>query len=147
MSNEENSNEIPGFDELKNNLEKVDILTKRLVYIIATKSKKQQVTPPNQDLYYKAAAKYFSEILSNPSKLIENQIKYYKSSLETWSDVQKYFLKQEMSSGTKSDRRLVIAPDTIAFRISSNAIGKSSGIKSKSAPAKKDPSDDDWFPL
>ena len=105
MSNEENSNEIPGFDELKNNLEKVDILTKRLVYIIATKSKKQQVTPPNQDLYYKAAAKYFSEILSNPSKLIENQIKYYKSSLETWSDVQKYFLKQEMSSSTKSDRR------------------------------------------
>ena len=105
MSNEENEDKIPGFDELKNNLEKVDILTKRLVYIIATKSKKQQVTPPNQDLYYKAAAKYFSEILSNPSKLIENQIKYYKSSLETWSDVQKYFLKQEMSSGTKSDRR------------------------------------------
>jgi hypothetical protein len=40
LSNEENEDKIPGFDELKNNLEKVDILTKRLVYIIATKSKK-----------------------------------------------------------------------------------------------------------
>ena len=71
------------FDELKINLEKVDVLTKKLVYIIATKSKNQQTTTPNQELYYKAASKYFSEILSNPSKLIENQIKYYKSSLET----------------------------------------------------------------
>ena len=49
------------FDELKKNLEKVDVLTKRLVFIIASKSKKQQITQPNQDLYYKAAAKYFSE--------------------------------------------------------------------------------------
>jgi hypothetical protein len=42
------------FDELKINLEKVDVLTKKLVYIIATKSKNQQTTPPNQELYYKA---------------------------------------------------------------------------------------------
>ena len=93
------------FDELKKNLEKVDVLTKRLVFIIASKSKKQQITQPNQDLYYKAAAKYFSEILSNPSKLIENQVKYYKSSLETWSDVQKYFLKQENNNSQKNDKR------------------------------------------
>jgi len=93
------------FDELKINLEKVDVLTKKLVYIIATKSKNQQTTPPNQELYYKAASKYFSEILSNPSKLIENQIKYYKSSLETWSDVQKYFLNQETTTTNKRDRR------------------------------------------
>lgn len=93
------------FDELKKNLEKVDVLTKRLVFIIASKSKNQQITQPNQDLYYKAAAKYFSEILSNPSKLIENQVKYYKSSLETWSDVQKYFLKQENNNSQKNDKR------------------------------------------
>ena len=93
------------FDELKKNLEKVDVLTKRLVFIIASKSKKQQITQPNQDLYYKAAAKYFSEILSNPSKLIENQVKYYKSSLETWSDVQRYFLKQENNNSQKNDKR------------------------------------------
>ena len=74
-------------------------------FIIASKSKKQQITQPNQDLYYKAAAKYFSEILSNPSKLIENQVKYYKSSLETWSDVQRYFLKQENNNSQKNDKR------------------------------------------
>ena len=100
-----NNDQFQNFDELKKNLEKIDVLTKRLVLIIAAKSKKQNIKPPNQDLYYKAAAKYFSEILSNPSKLIENQIKYYKSSLETWSDVQKYFLTQENSKDKKNDNR------------------------------------------
>ena len=105
MKDNKNQYENFDFDELKKNLEKVDVLTKRLVFIIASKSKKQQITQPNQDLYYKAAAKYFSEILSNPSKLIENQVKYYKSSLETWSDVQKYFLNQENNKSQKNDKR------------------------------------------
>ena len=105
MKDNKNQYENFDFDELKKNLEKVDLLTKRLVFIIASKSKKQQITQPNQDLYYKAAAKYFSEILSNPSKLIENQVKYYKSSLETWSDVQRYFLKQENNNSKKNDKR------------------------------------------
>ena len=105
MKDNKNQYENFDFDELKKNLEKVDVLTKRLVFIIASKSKKQQITQPNQDLYYKAAAKYFSEILSNPSKLIENQVKYYKSSLETWSDVQRYFLKQENNNTKKNDKR------------------------------------------
>ena len=105
MKDNKNQYENFDFDELKKNLEKVDVLTKRLVFIIASKSKKQQITQPNQDLYYKAAAKYFSEILSNPTKLIENQVKYYKSSLETWSDVQKYFLKQENNNSQKNDKR------------------------------------------
>ncbi len=105
MKDNKNQYENFDFNELKKNLEKVDVLTKRLVFIIASKSKKQQITQPNQDLYYKAAAKYFSEILSNPSKLIENQVKYYKSSLETWSDVQRYFLKQENNNSKKNDKR------------------------------------------
>ncbi len=105
MKDNKNQYENFDFDELKKNLEKVDVLTKRLVFIIASKSKKQQITQPNQDLYYKAAAKYFSEILSNPTKLIENQVKYYKSSLETWSDVQRYFLKQENNNLQKNDKR------------------------------------------
>ena len=105
MKDNKNQYEHFDFDELKKNLEKVDVLTKRLVFIIASKSEKQQITQPNQDLYYKAAAKYFSEILSNPTKLIENQVKYYKSSLETWSDVQRYFLKQENNNSQKNDKR------------------------------------------
>ena len=49
---------------------------------------------PSQELYYKASAKYFSEILSNPSKLIENQVKYYKSTLENWTNIQNDILKK-----------------------------------------------------
>ena len=45
---------------------------------------------------------YFSEILSNPTKLIENQVKYYKSTLENWTNIQNDILK---SAGSKKDQK------------------------------------------
>ena len=59
-------------------------------------------TQPSQELYYKASAKYFSEILSNPTKLIENQVKYYKSTLENWTNIQNEILK---SAGSDKNQR------------------------------------------
>ena len=56
MKDNKNQYENFDFDELKKNLEKVDVLTKRLVFIIASKSKKQQITQSHRDLYYIAAA-------------------------------------------------------------------------------------------
>ena len=62
------------YEELLSNFDKIDTLTKRLVLALSSKTPDPEVkTQPSQELYYKASAKYFSEILSNPSKLIENQ--------------------------------------------------------------------------
>ena len=82
------------YEELLSNFDKIDTLTKRLVLALSSKTPDPEVkTQPSQELYYKASAKYFSEILSNPSKLIENQVKYYKSTLESWTNIQNDLLK------------------------------------------------------
>ena len=82
------------YQELLNNFDKIDTLTKRLVIALSSKTPDPAVkTQPSQELYYKASAKYFSEILSNPTKLIENQVKYYKSTLENWTNIQNEILK------------------------------------------------------
>ena len=44
-------------------------------------------------------------MLSNPSRLIENQVKFYKSTLQIWSDAQKDFLNQTENKADVSDRR------------------------------------------
>ena len=103
MNDSKNQNQDFDFGELQKNLEKIDVLTKKLVFLIA-KSKEYPFTQANQNLYSKAAKNFF-EVLSNPSKLIETQVKLYKSSLETWSDIQNYFLKQESTKSEKSDKR------------------------------------------
>ena len=56
------------YEELLNNFDKIDTLTKRLVIALSSKTPDPEVkTQPSQELYYKASAKYFSEILSNPT--------------------------------------------------------------------------------
>ena len=100
-----NNNKTREFDELQENLNRIDLLTKRLVLSLANKNNDSDYAKPNQELYYKAASKYFSEMLSNPSRLIENQVKFYKSTLQIWSDAQKDFLNQTENKADVSDRR------------------------------------------
>ncbi|MDC3108182.1 class I poly(R)-hydroxyalkanoic acid synthase [Paracoccaceae bacterium] len=91
------------YKELLGNFDKIDSLTKRLVVALSSKTPEPEVkAQPSQELYYKASAKYFSEILSNPSKLIENQVKYYKSTLENWTNIQNDILKNA-DIGTKKE--------------------------------------------
>ena len=104
MNNNENNINYSDIDDLQKNLSKIDDLTKRLINSLANKKQDKNFSLPNQDLYYKAASKYFSEMLSNPSKLIENQVKFYKSTLEIWSSAQKDFLNYDKEKNF-SDRR------------------------------------------
>ena len=65
------------YEELLGNFDKIDSLTKRLVVALSSKTPDPEVkAQPSQELYYKASAKYFSEIIFNPSKLIENHLNY-----------------------------------------------------------------------
>ena len=55
-----NDNKNHEFDELQENLNRIDLLTKRLVLTLANKNNDTDYSKPNQELYYKAASKYFS---------------------------------------------------------------------------------------
>ncbi len=97
-------------EKLNANLAKVEELTQRLVAAI---SHKRHVDPslqgPGQDLFMKAAAAYFAEMMSNPSKILEHQIGYWGKALKHYVDAQQQLVKGKLTEPppdhTPKDRR------------------------------------------
>ena len=82
MTTDKGSNEL-GLERLTENLQRVEALTQRL---LAAVSHKKPIRPalqgPGQDLFAKAATAYVTEMMSNPSRMIEQQIAYWGQSLQ-----------------------------------------------------------------
>jgi polyhydroxyalkanoate synthase len=74
---------------LNANLLKVEALSQRLVAALA---KREGVRPslqgPAPDLFTKAAAAYMSELVSNPSKILQHQVNYWSRSMRNYVEVQ-----------------------------------------------------------
>jgi polyhydroxyalkanoate synthase len=67
---------------LTSNLEMMDALTKRLVAALAArKGADPGLQGPGPELYAKAMAAYWSEMATNPGKLIEHQVQYWGQAL------------------------------------------------------------------
>lgn len=84
-------NETPGsnVDTLNDNLKRIEVLTQRLVTSLADKREKNPALEgPGQELYMKAAAAYFSEMMTHPSKILEQQVSYWGKSLQHWMKAQ-----------------------------------------------------------
>ncbi len=85
----ENVTPESNIEMLNANLERIDELTKRLVSALATQpDKKQALEGPSQELYMKAASAYFAEMMSNPSKILEQQVSYWGKSLRHMVEAQ-----------------------------------------------------------
>jgi len=68
---------------LNANLERIEALTQRLVTALANQREKNPALEgPGQELYTKAAAAYFAEMMTNPSKILEQQVSYWGKSLK-----------------------------------------------------------------
>ncbi|WP_159808922.1 class I poly(R)-hydroxyalkanoic acid synthase [Litoreibacter roseus] len=74
---------------LNANLAKMDELSKRL---IAAMGQRKLADPglqgPGNDVYVKAAAAYMAEMMTNPSKIIEQQVSYWGKSLKHYVEAQ-----------------------------------------------------------
>ncbi len=82
--------------KLKENFEKLDNLTKRLVDAIARKEPSKLDMPgPGPEFYSKAMTAYFSEVLDNPAKLIEQQVDYWQDSVKAWAEAQMKLLNHD----------------------------------------------------
>lgn len=95
-------------EALNNNILKIEELASRLVSALANQEvKSPALEGPGQDLYMKAAAAYFAEVMQNPSKLIEQQVSYWGQSLKHWADIQQSMLSGDNVSEDSgpSDRR------------------------------------------
>jgi len=82
--------------ELEENLAKIEKLSQRLVSAL---SNQRNVRPglqgPTPDLYAKAASAYWQEMVSNPSKIFEQQVSYWGNTLKHYMESQ-----QALARGT-----------------------------------------------
>ncbi|MBO9444582.1 class I poly(R)-hydroxyalkanoic acid synthase [Ruegeria sp. R14_0] len=85
-------------ERLKENMGKVEELSKRLVEVMARKKgHNPALDGPNQELYAKAASAYWAEAMQNPSKLLEQQIEFWGKSVLNFAEAQQALVGKESS--------------------------------------------------
>lgn len=90
------------------NLKRIEELTQRLVAALAHQREKNPgLEGPGQELYMKAAAAYVAEMMTHPSKIIEQQVSYWGKSLKHFMAAQESLAQGKMvpEDETGSDRR------------------------------------------
>lgn len=95
-------------EQLKENMEKVEALSKRLVEVMAVKKPHTPALDgPNQELFARAATAYWSEAWQNPAKLLEQQIEYWGKSVLNFAEAQQAMTTGEVedNEATPSDKR------------------------------------------
>jgi len=71
------------------NLKKIDVLTKRLVAVMANRRKvPAALQGPAQDIYLKAATAWMTEAMKHPAKIIELQAGYWGKTLAHFAEAQ-----------------------------------------------------------
>jgi len=107
MPNHDITPENPS-ETLNANIQKMDALTKRLVAALAQQREKNPgLEGPGQDLYMKAAAAYMTEMMTHPSKVIEQQVAYWGKTLQHFAAAQESLGsgKPVSGDGAARDRR------------------------------------------
>ncbi len=86
-------------ERLQANLAKVEELSKRLT---AALTHRRQVDPalngPAPDVYMKAAAAWFAEMVSNPAKVVEHQVNYWGKTLKHYVEAQQTLARGEFKA-------------------------------------------------
>jgi polyhydroxyalkanoate synthase subunit PhaC len=84
---------------LNANLAKVDELSKRLTVAL---TQRRHVDPalhgPAPDVYMKAAAAYFAEMMANPARVVEHQVNYWGKTLKHYVEAQQTLAKGEFKA-------------------------------------------------
>ncbi|MEP1328949.1 class I poly(R)-hydroxyalkanoic acid synthase [Pseudophaeobacter sp.] len=96
-------------ERLKENMEKVDSLSRKLVEIMSTKKQHHPgLDAPNHELFARAATSYWAEMLQNPAKMMEQQVEFWGKSVLNFAEAQKILAAQEGKEALEtspSDRR------------------------------------------
>ena len=91
------------FQKLNENLVKVEELSQRLIEALSARNPAQQtLSAPSQDLFTKAAASYWSEVLENPGKLYEQQLEFWGKSVRNYVETQQALLRGALPDGDEA---------------------------------------------
>ncbi len=95
--------------QLNENLTKVEELSQRLISVMSDRTPlRQELNGPDQELFANAAGAYWTEMLQNPSKVIEMQIDYWSKSVQHFVEAQTLFAQNQINpaqSPPSEDRR------------------------------------------
>ncbi|NOD77417.1 MULTISPECIES: alpha/beta hydrolase [unclassified Ruegeria] len=84
-------------ERLKENMDKVEQLSKRLIEVMATKKPHTPALDgPNQELFARAATAYWAEAWQNPAKLLEQQIEFWGKSVLNFAEAQQALTQGEV---------------------------------------------------
>ncbi len=96
-------------DKLNANIAKMETLSQRLVAALAKRDSHDfGLQAPGTDVYMKAAAAYVAEMMANPAKIVEHQVKYWGKTLTHMVEAQQLLAQGNLSAPTDpgpSDRR------------------------------------------
>ena len=98
----------PDPEKLSKNLEKINVLTKRIVEALGDRSEHNAgLDAPDAEFYKKAAAAYFAEMISDPARIMETQIGYWTQTVQNWSEMQTKLAQGEEAEADEplQDRR------------------------------------------
>ena len=78
-----------GLEALNANLARIETLTQRLIAAFAQQSpQRPDLQAPDPSLYMKAASAYWTEMVQNPSKILEQQVGYWGKTLKHFVEAQ-----------------------------------------------------------
>lgn len=99
----------PDLEKLNANLAKIEELSQRLAAAFGSKRQiPQSLQGPGAELYMKAAQSYFTEMMANPSKLLEQQVSYWGKTLKHYVEAQEQLAQGKFEppkDETRKDRR------------------------------------------
>jgi polyhydroxyalkanoate synthase subunit PhaC len=103
------NDESKNLDKLNANIARIDALTQRLISAFARKQPpRTDLQGPDPSLYMRAATAYWSEMINNPSKILEHQVGYWGKTLKHFVEAQEVLRKGQLAppeDHTPDDRR------------------------------------------
>ncbi|WP_209425433.1 class I poly(R)-hydroxyalkanoic acid synthase [Pararhodobacter sp. SW119] len=101
--------ESKNLDKLNTNIARIEALTQRLITAFARKQpQRSELQGPDPALYMRAATAYWSEMINNPSKVLEHQVGYWGKTLKHFVEAQEVLRKGQLAppeDHTPDDRR------------------------------------------
>ncbi|MBC6442377.1 MAG: class I poly(R)-hydroxyalkanoic acid synthase [Rhodobacteraceae bacterium] len=99
-----------GYDaeKLKENLSKINRLTERMAEALGNmKPHSPALESPDYQFYAKAAAAYFAEMMSDPTRIMQAQVSFWSESMKNWSRMQESMARggKTPESNPSKDRR------------------------------------------
>ncbi len=106
------SPDAPDLTKMNANLAKIELLSQRLITALGNKKQTDPgLQAPGQELFAKAATAYMGQVMSDPAKLMEQQVSFWGKSLKYFADAQEMLASNTHESTAESVQETQNSPN------------------------------------